>query len=167
MDTSDWAIAEAKISLTRDGSDDPPMIAYSNTDGSYSFSFTPPTSSDKYSIAMLTPSELPGQVNLGKLSDGDGKPVDPIYWGTPDNANDKFYGIGMLDGFTGVNYNFAEAAYPFSLISKRMLINGGIIHTVPEPGTTVLLVIAGLMVGGLAWRRRMQVVRSSNGISTP
>jgi len=150
MDASDWAIADAEISLTYDGSTDP-IIAYSNKDGLYSFSFTPPTSTVpvKYSIAMLTPSELPGQVTLGQLSDGNGISVDP---GQFDNANDKFYDIGVLDGYVGVDYNFAEAAYPFSLVSKRMLINGGINHTVPEPGTLVLLVIAGLISGSLAWR---------------
>lgn len=163
MDASDWAIANAEISLTRDGSADPPIIAYSNKDGSYSFSFTPPTSTVPvmYSIAMLTLSDLPGRVNLGQLSDSNGISVDP---GQPDNANDKFYGIGMLDGYAGVNYNFAEAAYPFSLVSKRMLLNGnpGIIRTVPdtvpEPGTAGLLVIAGLIVGSLAWRRGRRVV---------
>jgi hypothetical protein len=64
----------------------------------------------------------------------------------------------------GVDYNFAEAAYPFSLISKRMLIGGdpGIIHTVPEPGTLVLLVIAGLIVGSLAWRSAWRQSRKSS-----
>jgi len=65
----------------------------------------------------------------------------------------------------GINYDFAQYAYPISLISKQLLMgDDGIEHTtipVPEPGTFALLAAAGLSLLGFAWRRRMRLGRNS------
>lgn len=152
MDTMDWAIAEAKISLALSGASDPAMLAYSKKDGSYSFSSLV---AGNYTISMLSPCVAPGTDTKGQIRDKDGN-VDLARTAQVQVARDVFSNIDLAAGYTGVNYNFAELVYPIGLVSKRMLIGDdpGVIHTVPEPGTLMLLVMAGLCFGGLAWRRR-------------
>ncbi len=145
METTDWAIIDAELSLTKEGGD-PPLITYTDSNGTYTFDdLTPGT----YSIALLTPCPDPGIVILGQLYDADGNIV-------PDAGkimDDGFYDIVMEDGYLGINYLFCESTYPADAVSKRLLIEGGPEHTTPEPSTLVLLAIAGLVFGGYARRR--------------
>lgn len=145
METTDWAIMDAELSLTKEGGD-PPLITYTNSNGTYTFDdLTPGT----YSIALLTPCPEPGVVILGQLYDADGNLV-------PDAGkvtDDGFYDIVMEKGYMGMNYLFRESTYPAGAVSKRLLIEGGPEHTTPEPSTLVLLAIAGLVLGGYARRR--------------
>lgn len=145
METTDWAIIDAELSLTKEGGG-PPIITYTNSNGTYTFDdLTPGT----YSIALLTPCPEPGVVVLGQLYDADGNIV-------PDAGkvtDDGFYDIVMEEGYLGINYLFSEPTYPADAVSKRLLIEGGHEHTTPEPSTLVLLAIAGLVLGGYARRR--------------
>lgn len=150
MDMTDWAIAEAKIQLTGNGMT---TLAYSNKDGSYSFSSL---TAGVYSLTMLTECVAPGTDTKGQILDKAGK-VDTARTNAVDaSVHDVFSNIQLPAAYTGVNFNFAELVYPISLVSKRMLIGDdpGVIHTVPEPGAFALLAIAGACFGGLAWRRR-------------
>ena len=145
METTDWAIIDAELLLTKEGGD-PPLITYTDSNGTYTFDdLTPGT----YSIALLTPCPESGVVVLGQLYDADGHIV-PDAGKVTDNG---FYDIVMEDGYQGVNYLFCESTYPADAVSKRLLIEGGPEHTVPEPATLVLLAIAGLVLGGYARRK--------------
>ncbi len=152
MNTADWAIADAKIVLTFEGSTDPLAVYYTGQDGFYHFDNL---SAGLYSIAMLTPCSMPGQDQRGTLRDKNGT-IDVARTNQVVVQQDLFSNIDLLDSYTGTNYNFAELVYPISLISKRMLVDGnGTIHTTPEPGSLMLLAIAGLFFGGLTtWRCR-------------
>ncbi|MBU4399480.1 MAG: PEP-CTERM sorting domain-containing protein [Planctomycetes bacterium] len=146
METTDWGIIDAKLSLTKTGSGDPPLITYTDSKGTYTFNNLSPGT---YSIALLTECPEPGIVILGQLYDADGKIVPNAGKVT----DDGFYDIVLEDGYQGVNYIFGESVYPALAVSKRLLIEGGPEHTVPEPATLVLLAIAGLVLGGYARRR--------------
>jgi hypothetical protein len=144
--TADWAIIGAKIALTRDS--DPPIIGYTNANGAYSFSGLLPGT---YAITMLTPCSLPGQDRLGYLRDASGNPVST---GAGTASRDKFSDIVLLDGYTGVGYDFAELAYPINLISKRLLLNDSEpIPNIPEPSSLVVLATAALSLAAFLWRR--------------
>ena len=129
-------------------------------DGSYTFSDL--TAGD-YTITLLTPSSDPGQPSVGTLTDANGNNVT-TGTGTV-SGPDSIADIQLNDGDTGVNYDFPQLAYPYQLLSKRMLLNTnpGVQHTtpapppvpVPEPSSLVLLAVAGLLLGGLRrrWRR--------------
>jgi len=153
MDSTDLAIADATVALTMNGAGDPLMIVYSKKDGSYSFSSL---AAGVYSIAMLTPCVAPGTDTKGQIRDKDGV-VDAARTSQVQVAQDLFSNIDLPAGYTGSNYNFAELVYPIDAVGKRMLLlgddPGGPIHTTPEPGTLVLLAIAGACFGGLTWRR--------------
>jgi hypothetical protein len=108
-----------------------------------------------YNITLLTPCCQPGQCSLGTLTDSNGNLVTT---GNGTMTAGSFSGIQIDDGTTGSNYNFADLAYPITLLSKRMLLNSSdpIIHTIPELGSFVLLVMASLTCAGFAWRRRAE-----------
>ena len=150
MDNGDWCIGEARISLTEIGGTDPLITVYTAADGSFRFESLLP---GDYTIAALDRSNQPGQDTLGELQDKNGNPVSTGR-GTITPPN-QFVGIHLEDGYMGTNYNFAELVYPIGLISKRMLTDDDPhIPIVPEPGSLLLLAIAGLFFGGLTWGRR-------------
>ena len=146
MSTLDWGIIDAKVELTMDGDTDPTATTYTTTDGSYTFDGLEP---GVYSITMMTPCSEPGKEILGTLYDQDGHAVADA----GKVAEDMFYDISLGEGYEGVKYNFAETVYPVNAYSKRQLIGNRITHTTPEPGSLVLLAVAGLILGGFAWRR--------------
>lgn len=149
MDNSDWCICAARISLTPVGATDPLMTVLTAADGSYRFESLLP---GDYTIAALDRSNQPGQDTLGTLKDKNGIVVTTGRGTiTPPNM---FVGIHLEDAYTGTNYNFAELVYPINLISKRMLTDDPVVPVVPEPGSLLLLAIAGLFFGGLTWGRR-------------
>jgi hypothetical protein len=158
-DESDWAIRDAVISLTA-ASTNTVLIATTDKNGEYSFTSL---TADDYTITLLTVSSAPGVTNEGFLTDANGADV---FTGTGVAVGQSIANIQLKDGYKGVAYDFGQYTYPTSLVSKRMLLNQdpGPSHTppappppippVPEPGTLTLLVVAGLCVTGLAWRRR-------------
>ena len=152
MDSTDWGISEAKISITQVGSSDPLLVVSTNDDGSYSFTSLLP---GDYTIAVLTHSPQLGQDKgtLAALYDKGGQVVTQNN-GIP-GSQDQYANITVGDGYKGVFYDFADTMYPAQLLTKRMLLNNNPgVHLVPEPGSWMLLAIAGLFCGSLAWRRR-------------
>ncbi len=146
MDTSDWAISGAEIQLSSQGST-AVTIAYSKTDGSYAFTGL---GAGTYSVTMLTPCCQPGTTTMGVLQDAVGNSLPP---GTATQG--QFSDITVAAGNTGTNYNFGELVYPIAAYSKRLLMDdNAVIHTVPEPGTLVLLAVGGLILGGFGLVRR-------------
>jgi hypothetical protein len=161
-DSTDWGVSGAVLELFLSGSSTPVATISTAKDGSYSFT---DLDAGKYSIILKTVSNDPGKINVGSLIDADGNDV-PSGTGTVSGKN-SITSITLKDGFTGVNYDFAELSYPVALLSKRMLLNTnpGTYHStsktptptpppVPEPGTFVLLVLVGLSLVVPAWRRR-------------
>jgi hypothetical protein len=146
MDTSDWGISGAVIQLSSQGSTDV-TIAYSKPDGSYTFTGL---AGGTYSVTMLTPCCQPWKLTVGVLQDSSGNSLPP---GTA--TEDQFTDIVMAASDKGTDYNFSDAVYPVAAYSKRLLIDdGGVIHTVPEPGPLVLLTTGGLILGGFLVVRR-------------
>ena len=158
--SSDWGIPDATVLLTLKGSSAPPLVAITAADGSYTFSGL--TTGD-YTIALLTPSNDPEAPSVGTITDASGNNVTTGLGAA--SGLDSIADVSMNSGDTGVNYDFPQLAYPFQLLSKRMLLNTspGVQHTtpapppvpVPEPSSLVLLAVAGLILGGLRrrWRR--------------
>ncbi len=151
---NDWGIAGATIALTKVGSNSPALNLLSNSDGSFKFTGLP---AGTYTLAMLTPSSAPGQDVLGVVQNKSGNIV-AANAGTV--TTDMFSNIILGDGYTGINYAFAEASYPISLISKRMMLNSDpgyarpqIVQEVPEPSSLLLLAIVGLALGMCLARR--------------
>jgi hypothetical protein len=143
MGSADWAIAGAKVELIpKNGT---PIITATQADGLYTFADLGPST---YSIKILTPSTMPGTDSLGQLNDANQQLVAP---GQLDVASRTFENINILtDGYNGANYDFADLAYPVGLVTKRMFLNSSdaIQPAVPEPGTLMLLAMAGLT---LSW----------------
>lgn len=153
MDTNDWAIVDAEISLSLNGASEPLGSVRTNKDGSYSFNSLV---AGIYSVTMLSPCSMPGKDTTFTIRDKDGVEVPAKMAAVDATVQDTFSNIDLsTPGDTGQKFNFAELVYPLSLVSKRLLIGDdpGIIHTVPEPGTLVLLAIAAVCFGGLACRR--------------
>jgi hypothetical protein len=161
MDSGDWAIADATITLTDANSSTPVASLHSSQDGSYSFAGL---AAGKYTLTMATPTNHPGQ-DSGQsraILDASGQLVS-----LADTVGQNAYaGIALGDGYTGTNYNFAELTYPGTLISKAMLLTSSspVVHTnnaipanpvtaVPEPNTLVLLAVVGLFGAGRRWRQ--------------
>jgi hypothetical protein len=140
MNTSDWCIAGAQVELIPDVGN--PIFAYTQSSGDYAFNNLAPAT---YSIKIMTPYGLPGTDAIGQLRNASQQLVSP---GQLDAANRTFYNIVVGNGYTGTWYNFADLAYPVTLISKRMFLNDSppIENVVPEPGTLVLLAMAGLVM---------------------
>jgi hypothetical protein len=143
-ENSDWSIADANVELTaKDSSID--LHATTDSGGSYSFQNLP---AGTYMITLLTPSAEPGPVSvpLG----GSGQAFGQV----------GIVEIRLDDGHHGDNYDFPQLVYPTNLISKRMLLNSnpGIVRittaVISEPGTLALVAVAGVLFGGLKWRRR-------------
>jgi len=148
-DSSDWAISGAQVTLSMSGSETT-LVAYTNSKGEYAFVDLP---AGTYSINLNITDSDPGKNVIGKLFDSNGKAVSV---GVGTVGADSVMDIVLADGYKGVNYNFTQLAYPVSLITKRLLTyyDPGIYHTVPEPGSMVLLAMAGLCLVGLLARRR-------------
>jgi hypothetical protein len=136
-----WYILDAALSISRVGSSTPLSTVYTGYDGSYTFSGL---AAGDYTVTLLTPSSKPEQPVVGTLADGNG---NNVVTGTGTvSGQDSITAIHLVDGYTGSNYNFPQGAYPYGLLSKRHFI-------VPEPGSLVLLVVAGLFLGCLRHRR--------------
>ncbi len=151
VDSSDWAIYDAKVTLKWDTNSS--LVVYTGSDGSFKFTGLV---AGTYSINLGIDDTKPGKNFKGTMTDADGNDI-PTGLGTV-NPN-SFTDIVLGDGYKGINYTFAQLAYPASLITKRLYtLNGsGIKHTpespVPEPGSLVLLTVAGMVLGGFTWRR--------------
>jgi hypothetical protein len=155
-DTSDWGIAGASVSLSLVGSSDPLSVAVTDWNGLYTFSGL---AAGDYVVTLLTPSSQPEQPVVGQLGDAS---YNIVTTGTGSASGlDSITDLQLGNGYTAVNYDFPQLAYPTELISKRMLLNvdPGVAHTgmpspVPEPGSLALFIIAGLLLGELSRRRR-------------
>ncbi len=162
MDSSDWAIADARITLTAAGSSAPLASVLSSQDGSYSFAGL---AAGTYTLAMATPTNHPGQDSGQSRAVLDANGQSVLLTDTVEQ--NAYTGVTLEDGDVGTNFNFAELTYPGVLISKAMLLTSSapILHTgdvipdlptvlVPEPGSLVLLAVLGLFLAGARWRRR-------------
>jgi hypothetical protein len=161
MDTADWAIANATITLTDVGSSTPFASVLSSQNGSYSFTGL---AAGTYTLAMTTATNHPGQDSgsAHAILDSSGQLVSL----TDTVEQNAYANIAMGDGDTGTNFNFAELTYPGVLISKAMFLSNSppVQHTddvvpatptnpVPEPNALVLLAVVGLFLAGIGWRR--------------
>jgi hypothetical protein len=162
MDTSDWAIAGAQVTLTAAGSSTAVAAVLSAQNGSYSFSGL---AAGTYTLTMSTSTNHPGQDSGASRAvlDADEQAVSL----TDTVEQNAYAGITLGDGDIGTNFNFAELTYPGSLISKAMLLTSSspVIHTgnvvpatpviiVPEPRSLLLLAVLGLFLAGARWRRK-------------
>jgi len=151
IDSSDWAIFDAKVTLKWDTGSS--LVAYTGSDGAFRFTGL---SAGTYSVNLGIDDSDPGQNLRGTMTDADGKSITTGLGTVHDNS---FSDIVLGDGYKGINYTFTQLAYPASLITKRLytISNNGVKHTpespVPEPGSLVLLTVAGMSIGGIAWRR--------------
>jgi hypothetical protein len=149
---TDWAIADATITLTAVSTGEAITVITAN-DGGYSFSGL---GGDEYIITMVSPNSIANnaQPSVGTLTDDKGNVVPEEERGFV-SGQDSIVGIQVGDDYSGINYDFALSIYPTELISKRSMINTdpGSHHTtpVPEPSALALLVVAGI---GLAMFRR-------------
>lgn len=118
MDGTDYVIAEAKVSLVKDGTT--VATVYSNADGSYNFGNL---RGGTYSIKMETPTYLPGQASSGKqiVLDENGNLVSSGSAGTV--VQNTFSNITLREGDKGLSFNFGQSAYPVALMSARMLLD--------------------------------------------
>jgi hypothetical protein len=155
-DTDDYGIRDALLTLT---TSDSTVSTRSSASGGYSFSDLSPGT---YAIALSIADSNPGTITVGTITDAEGNTVTT---GRGVAGIDTITDIVLEDNYTGVNYDFGQLSYPLSLISKRLLLNTdtGLTHTstgggnnpppVPEPGTLVLLAVAGLFFAGRVRRR--------------
>ncbi len=155
-ETTDWAIADATVSLVSVSSGDTVAYAVTSKKGEYSFT---ELATDTYTVTLTTPSKMPGDTVVGAVLDADDKVVSVGTNGTPGDST--ITGIVLADGESAVDYDFPQLVYPYNLISKRLLLNvsPGVHHTnpptpVPEPGMLFLLAVAGLALAGFARARK-------------
>ena len=119
VDGNDHAIAEAKVSLMPSGSSTPVATAYTAADGTYQFDNL---AAGTYSLKMETSSGL-------GLDNGDQRLVverdgTVVSTGTAGTAALNAYDNTTLGGSQrGLNFDFAQSAYPVDLMSARMLLN--------------------------------------------
>lgn len=156
--SNDWGIADASVMLTIKGSTAAPLVAVTDQYGQYAFTNL---ALGDYILELLTPGTKPETPNIGGITDSSGHGVYTDRGTATDLVT--ISDIHLEDGYTGKDYDFPQLDYPASLLSKRMLINshGGPSNTdpatpvvVPEPGSLMLLAMAGLAFGGIYWRRR-------------
>lgn len=154
MDGDDYAITDAKVSITFAGQDTPSATVYSGSDGSYNFIGL---GSGTYSVKMESSSTLLGQDNgAGQIVvDKDGNILSVGSAGTAQvNAyNDVWLG----DAQSGTNFNFVQETYPVSLVSARLLLNSStgiprvdsiaIPDTVTNTDDSSVLEIVNVLVG--------------------
>ena len=157
-DSDDWAIRDAIVSLTA-ASSDTVLIATTDKYGNYTFSNL---AVDDYTITLLSPTTAPGTTSAGFLEDASGARVGV---GEGVVVGQSIANIQLKSGYSGYSYDFGQDSYPTSLTSKRTLLNDdpGDHHpqnpsdpppVVPEPGTLVLLAVAGFCFAGFARRRK-------------
>jgi hypothetical protein len=160
-DTADWAILGVEVQLTHNGTSDPAIVAYTKSDGYYTFSGL---TAGSYSVAVLTPSpKTPWSATVGTLYDSAGNQVVSADAGEAGTA--AITAISFSDGYQGIGYNFGNTAYPLAAISKRLLIGTLPPHIippptpptppVPEPGSLALVMVAAAI--GLVFARRRAV----------
>lgn len=152
-DSSDWAIRFASVSLTLVDSD----VTYSYTtskNGEYTFANL---AAGTYMLTLLTASDAGGITSAGT--------IDGVADTSAITSASSISNITLTVSATGVNYDFAQYAYPSSLVTAQLLMgsDSGLQNTtaistttVPEPGTLALLAVAGLSLAGTAWRRRQR-----------
>ncbi len=155
LDTTDWAIPGATLELYRGTDLTPLMTTVSDMYGRYVFDGIP--GGFEYSIVLTCCSVQPGGNTVGSLLDlNTGNPIVPAGQTYPDiSQRDRIIGISIpATGAVGDNYNFGQFIYPLELVSKRMLLSTSQkFNHAPEPGTAVLLAVAGLVLVGGALRR--------------
>jgi len=150
MEITDWAVLDIKLALSVTGDPTPIRITYSKPDGSYSFTGLLPGT---YTISIITSCPAPATSGVQrKLLDQFNTPV-VVGTGVVAADNLSISDIQLEAGYKGVNYNFAQLSWPIDAFSKRLLINGGHEHTVPEPGVWFMLAPA-LAAPALSSRRR-------------
>jgi hypothetical protein len=152
-ESTDWAIRYAEVSLSLAGSTVTSTYT-TGKDGTYTFAGL---AAGDYTLTLLTTSNSGGTTSAG--TGAANTAVDPIVTGASAISN-----IELVVTSNAVNFDFAQDAYPISLISKRLLMgnNPGIENTVtavPEPNTLALLAVAGLSLVGFARWRRLRNLR--------
>jgi len=103
MNSGDWAIADATITLTEVGSSTPLASVLSSQNGAYSFLGL---AAGAYTLAMVTPTNDPGQDSGQSRAILD--PGGQLVSLTDTVEQNAYVGITLGDGDTGTNFNFAE-----------------------------------------------------------
>ena len=151
-DSTDWAIRYANVSLSLAGSTATSTYR-TGKDGAYTFAGL---NAGTYTVTLTTVSDSGGTTSAGTIN------------GTADTTAIRgavtISEIVLATDAVAINYDFAQYAYPICLISKQLLMadDPGIEHTdpVPEPNTLALFSVAGLLLVGFAWRRRLRNLQS-------
>jgi len=161
VETTDYAIRYAKLTLTRSGDPSFSATAWTNAQGFYKFDKVDAAYAGTYTITETCYTCDPGAVNVGQLFDENGfvapaafargtVQIDPV---NPGNRSIVGIDLDPQQATTGVGYNFAAKTYPLELVTKRMFMDWGVPDPVPEPGVLAMLAVAGAAMG-LAWYRR-------------
>jgi hypothetical protein len=151
-ESTDWGIRDAIVVLTGLNTGTK-LTAVTTNDGVYSFSGLP---ADDYTISLSTPGNQPEQPSPGSIFDASNHYVSTGR-GTASGLT-AIAAIHLETGYTATDYDFPQATYPMSLVSKRMLVgsNPGLrnpppVVLVPEPDVLALLVA---MILSVAWLLR-------------
>lgn len=118
---TDRGIAGAQVSITPVDGSSPLASVLSGSDGSYNFAGL---MAGSYLLSMVTPTTVasPDNGTSGLILGNNGTSLVSLQKSGTVTPN-AYSGIPLQDGQAGTNFNFAQTAYPISLISKRMFLS--------------------------------------------
>jgi hypothetical protein len=138
---TDWAIAGAVVTLTKEGDSSFLVSVRANRFGFYSFDGP---SSDLhtglfpgvYDITLAPYTAIRGADTAGQFQNLETglilTPTDLSDYGTTSSDGNSFRGIRVVPGMAAVDYNFGKAQYPLELVSKRMMLTTSVLPQHPD-----------------------------------